>query len=232
MSETITRNTSEATITTPWERKPTMWTAVHSQDAELEKGGAAVITQHPHHVLWALGKHHKRRLIQTIPSVGFPCLYFEISIINYICSSGRWRKLLRGLPLFGFQTNQLVRFKQGSLFYGYIQGKETPGDNPLQGQACYSSKINTVGREGEDRTDGGGGVRGASQVYYLISVTPSEASRLTTMKLGREAGPCVCPLDATHPALCRAVITAAAARVAADTAENMRVFFFFWTCGF
>ena len=61
---------------------------------------------------------------------------------------------------------------------------------------------------------------GASQVCYLISLMPSEASRLVTMKLGPEAGPCVCPLDATHPALCRAVITAGAARAAADTAEN------------
>ena len=38
MSETRTRNTSEeATVTTPGERKPTMWTEVHSQDEELEK---------------------------------------------------------------------------------------------------------------------------------------------------------------------------------------------------
>lgn len=42
MSETRTRNTSEeATITTPRERKPTVWTEVHSQDEELEKEGGS-----------------------------------------------------------------------------------------------------------------------------------------------------------------------------------------------
>lgn len=57
----------------------------------------------------------------------------------------------------------------------------------------------------------------------LVSLTPSGASGLPTMKLGLEAGPCVCPLDATHPALCRAVTTAAAARAVADIVENTTV---------
>ena len=48
-----------------------------------------------------------------------------VSIINYISSCVR-RKLLRGLPGFGFQSNQLVQFTQGRSRSGGAAGEEIP----------------------------------------------------------------------------------------------------------